>query len=223
LGLDRLMLSFALGAVALLAAGCAHAGSRPTRLLDGRAALAFAPVRGSIIAAGRVLTRASLGRRLDSCLFPGDRKDVPPDEPVVERVGVDGESLTVANSERTQVFACDGGVDPAGERTSPWCHAVSGELEHGQLLDPRLDVLCRDRRRRPLAYVFVEPVPAAQWIGVREGGYVELYEVLAGLPVRVAGTHDVDPEEARATLEITQYDAEGRLLVEGKLEAVVAG
>jgi hypothetical protein len=222
LGLDRLTLCFALGA-ALLAAGCTHGGKRPARLLDGRAALAFAPVRGSVVTASRVLTAAALGERLDSCLFPGDRMNVAPDAPVVERVGVDGESLAVANRDHTQIFACDGGVDPAGERTSPWCHAVAGELEHGRLLDPRLDVLCRDRRRRPLAYVFVEPVPAARWIGVREDGYVELYEVLARLPVRVAATRSVDPENARATLEITQYDAEGRVLVHGNLEAVVAG
>jgi hypothetical protein len=222
LGLDRLMLSLALGA-ALVAAGCAHGGGRPTRLLDGRVAEAFAPVPGSVLTAGRVLTRASLGQRLDSCLLPGERRNVLPDAPVVERVGVDGESLTVANRDRTRVFACDGGVDPAGERTSPWCHAVSGELEHGQLLDARLDVLCRDRRRRPLAYVFVTPVPAARWIGVGEQGYVELYEVLAGLPVRVEDTRAIDLENARATLEITQYDAEGQALVHAKLEAAVAG
>jgi hypothetical protein len=180
-------------------------------------------VPGSVVAAGRVLPRAALGQRLDSCLFRDDRASVAPDARVVERVGVEGESLTLANRDGTEVVACDGGVDPAGEHASPWCHTVSGELEHGHLLDPRLDVLCRDRRRRPLAYVFVEPAPAARWIGVYEQGYVELYEVLAGLPVRVAATRGVDPENARATLEIAQYDAEGRELVHGNLEAVVAG
>jgi hypothetical protein len=50
------------------------------------------------------------------------------------------------------VYACDGGVDPAGERAPPWCGAVVGELDHRQVLDPRLDVICRDRMRRPLAY-----------------------------------------------------------------------
>jgi hypothetical protein len=221
LGLDRLMHCATL-AVALVAAGCAH-GGRPARLLDGRPALHFGPVRGSVVAAGRVVTHSALGRRLDSCLFPSDRADVAPDASVVDRVGVDGESLTVANRDGTEVYACDGGVDPAGERAEPWCHAVSGELEHGRLLDPRLDVLCRDRRRRPLAYVFVEPVAAARWIGIRQDGYVELYEVLAGLPVRVASTRGVDLENARATLEVAQYDAEGRELVDGKLEAAVAG
>jgi hypothetical protein len=223
LGLDRLMLWVAL-AVVLVAAGCGHGGpARPARLLDGRVALHFDPVRGSVVAAGRVLTRSELGRRLDGCLFPGDRASVAPDSPVVERVGVDGESLTVENRDGTNVYACDGGVDASGERAPPWCHTVSGELDHGRLLDRRLDVLCRDRRRRPLAYVFVDPVAAARWIGVREAGYVELYEVLAGLPVRVASTRAVDPANARATFEIAQYDAEGRELVHGELEAAVAG
>ena len=207
----------------LAAAGCGHGDGGPVRLLDGRPALHFGPVHGSVVAAGRVLTRAALGPRLDSCLFPGDRPSVAADAPVVERVGVDAESLTFTNRYGTGVYACDGGVDPAGERAPPWCDAVFGQLEHGRLLDPRLDVVCRDRRRRPLAYAFVEPVPGAQWIGVQQVGYVELYEVLAGLPVRVASTSGVDPDDARATFELTQYDAEGRELVRGELEAAVAG
>ena len=211
--------------VVLAAAGCGHANGdrRPGRLLDGRPALHFSPVHGSVVAAGRLLTRAALGPRLDGCLFPGDRPNVAADAPVVERVGVDAESLTFANRAGTGVYACDGGVDPAGERAPPWCDTVFGQVEHGRVLDPRLDVICRDRQRRPLAYAFVEPVPGAQWIGVQQDGYIELYEVLGGLPVRVAGTRGVDADEARATFELTQYDAEGRELVHGELEAAVAG
>jgi hypothetical protein len=148
---------------------------------------------------------------------------VAPDTTVVERVSVAGESLTFANRDRSGVFACDAGIDPAGERAPPWCHAVFGELSGGRLLDPRLDVICRDRGRRPLAYVFVDPVRAARWIGVRQHGYVELYEVLGGLPVRAATTSGIDLEQAGARVEVTQYDAEGRELVRGELEATVAG
>jgi hypothetical protein len=121
------------------------------------------------------------------------------------------------------VYACDGGIDPAGERRLPWCGTVFGELEHGRLLDPRLDVLCRSRTGVALAYAFVEPVPGARWIGVRQEGYVELYEVLAGLPVRIASGRGVDLRTARATFEVTQYDVEGRELVSGEMEAAVAG
>jgi len=210
-------------AAALAAAGCEHAAARPARLVDGRPAAQFTPLRGSVIASGRVLTRGELGSGLDECLFTGDRDAVATDAPVVERVGVDAESLTVASRDGSGVYACDGGFDPAGERSPPWCHAVFGVREHGRLLDPRLDVLCRDRRRQPLAYAFVEPVPGARWIGVLQRGYTELYEVLAALPVRVASTSGVDRENARAAFEIRQYDAAGRELVRENLEAAVAG
>lgn len=217
MGLDRLMRNVA-AAAAVLAAGCGH-GGRPARLLDGRPAAHFRPVPDSVVGAARVLERADV----DDCLSGADRATVPADTLVVERIGVDSRSLTFANREQTRVYACDGGIDAAGERAPPWCAAVFGELVDGRLLDPRLDVVCRDRARRPLAYAFVDPVAGAHWIGVRQEGYVELYEVLAGLPVRVAGTRGVDVEDARATLEVAQYDAEGHELVHGTLEAAVAG
>jgi hypothetical protein len=142
---------------------------------------------------------------------------------VVERVGVDGESLTFPNRRGTGVYACDGGVDPVGERARPWCGAVFGELVDGRLLDPRLDVLCRTRKGAPLAYAFVQPVAGAHWIGVAQDGYTELYEVLAGLPVRIASTRDVSLDAARARFRVSQYDLVGRLLERGDLEAAVAG
>jgi hypothetical protein len=216
------MVAAAVSAV-FVAAGCEHGGRRPTRLLDDRAALHFTPVRESVVAAGRVLARSELGRRLDACISADDRADVAADTTVVERMSVAGESLTFANRDHSGVFACDAGIDAAGEREPPWCHTVFGELAGGRVLDPRLDVICRDRERRPLAYVFVDPVPAARWIGVRQRGYVELYEVLGGLPVRVASTSGIDLGQAGVRLEVAQYDAEGQELVSGELEATVAG
>ena len=134
-----------------------------------------------------------------------------------------GESLTFANRTGTGVYACDGGIDSAGERRPPWCGQVFGALADGRLLDPRLDVICRDREGAPLAYAFVEPVAGAHWIGVDQGRYTEIYEALAGLPVRVATTRRVSLAHARATFEVTQYDIRGRELVKGDLEASVAG
>ena len=219
MGLDRLM-PYAAG-IALVAAGCHGGGSgRPSRLLDGRPAARFDPVGSSVIASGRVL---DLDGRADDCLARGDRADVTADTAAIERIGVDSQSLTFANRDGSVVYACDGGIDPAGERAPPWCHTVLGQLENGRLLDPRLDVICRDRHATPLAYAFVDPVPGARWIGVRQDGYIELYEVLAALPVRVATTRGVDLERDRATLEVSQYDARGRELVRGELEAAVAG
>jgi hypothetical protein len=180
-------------------------------------------VHGSVIAAGRILRRGALGRRLDECLQRGDRATVAHDTLVVERIGVDGESLTFANRDRTGIYACDGGVDPAGERHLPWCGTVFGELEDGRLLDPRLDINCRDRHDKPLAYAFVQPVAGAHWIGVEQDGYVEIYEAVAALPVRIASTRGVSTQDARATFEVRQYDVEGRELVRSRLETAVAG
>jgi len=208
--------------VVLVAAACGS-GGRARPLLRGGSAQAFGAVRGSALTAARVLRRASLGTRLESCLLRGDRTSVPADAPVVERVGVDGESLTFADSTGSGIYACDGGLDPAGERPLPWCGRVFGERDHGRLLDPRLDVNCRDRRGRAVAYAFVEPVADARWIGVQQKGYLEVYEALAGLPVRVATAEAVEVEEARATFEITEYDAAGHELVQREIQARVAG
>jgi hypothetical protein len=219
--LDRLRLG-ALLLVVLLAAAC-DGGGRPRHLLYCGPAAEFRPVPGSVVAAGRVLTASALGKRLEECLFGRDRGEVAGDAAVVERVGVEGESLTFADRGRTGVYACDGGVDPAGERRAPWCGSVFGELVQGKVIDPRLDVLCRSWDGASLAYAFVEPVPAARWIGVRHKDYVELYEVLAGLPVRIASSGGVDVDADRATFQVAQYDTEGRELVNGELEAAVAG
>ncbi|HEX9380525.1 MAG TPA: hypothetical protein VF891_03425 [Gaiellaceae bacterium] len=214
----------AAGAALLVAvlAGCGSHG-RPKRLLYGEAAAEFRPVAGSVISQGRVLRRTTLGRRLESCLFPGDRAAIPADAVVVERIGVSGESLTFANRRHTGIYACDGGVDPAGERPLPWCGTAFGRLVDGRLLDPRLDVLCQDRKGHSLGYAFVEPVAGARWIGVDQGSYTEIYEVLAGLPVRVASARNVRADEAKAEFDVTQYDVHGRELVTAKLEAAVAG
>jgi hypothetical protein len=211
--------------LALVAAACGDGGAeaRPGRLLDGEPAAEFAPVDGSVLAVGRIVRRASLGSRIDDCLGVSDDRSVAGDAVVVERVGAVGESLTFTDRGGRGVYACDGGIDPAGERRPPWCGLVFGERESGRLLDPRLDVNCRDREQRALAYAFVEPVGAARWVGVRQKGYVEVYEVLAGLPVRIASAHDVSADGARAAFEISQYDVDGRELLRGDLEAGVAG
>jgi hypothetical protein len=207
-------------AVAVLAAGCGGGDDRPARLLDGRPAARFDPVAQGVVTSARLVP---LGDRADQCLAQTDRANVAADTPAVERIGVDGESLTFASRDHSLLYACDGGIDPAGERVTRWCHTVVGSVDGGQLLDPRLDVICRDRKLRPLAYAFVEPVAAARWIGVREDAYIELYEVLGDLPVRVATTRGIDTVDARATFEITQYAAGGRALVSGLMEVAVAG
>jgi hypothetical protein len=214
---DRLTLvTTAFLAVALV--GCDEDG-RPTHLRYGETAAEFKPVPGSVVSIGRVVRGTTLGRRFERCRPPSASHDAL----VVERIGVFGESLTFADRRRSTLFACDGGFDAAGERAPPWCSGSAGRLLDGHLLDPRLDVGCRDRGGRPLAYIWVEPIAGANWIGVDQGPYTEVYEVLAGLPVRIATARHIDARRSRATFAVTQYDAAGRELLQGEVEAGVAG
>lgn len=217
--MDRLrIVVFAL--VTLLAA--CGAAPRPKRLLNGEPAASFAPVEHSVLTAARVVPRSALRDRLAACL-PSGESPIAASALVVERTGVDSESITFTEPSASGVYACDGGVDPAGERLPPWCGTAFGERVDGRLLDPRLDVNCRDREGKPVAYLFVEPLARAHWIGVHQKGYIELYEVLARLPVRVATSTGISIDDAHARIDVAQFDAAGRLLVRGELEAAVAG
>jgi hypothetical protein len=220
-GLDRLRW-LALPLIVCVASGC-DSGGRPEQLLYGERAAEFRPVHGSVISVGRVLRGTTLGRRFAKCVDGFHFTSVAPDARVVERIGVFGESLTLADRSGRILYACDGGVDAAGERSRPWCSSSAGRRFEGRLLDPRLDIACRDRRGRPLAYAWIEPVTGARWIGVDQGKYTEMYEVLAGLPVRVATRSGVELDRSRAAFEVTQYDAHGKELVRATVEAAVAG
>lgn len=217
--MDRLKLTAVVLAAASVLSGCHGGSSPPARLLYGEAAQSFAPVERSVIAVGRVLDPATLGRRFTSCPVTSSSHGGI----VVERIGVFGESLTFTDRRRRTLYSCDGGTDPAGERRPPWCGSSAGRLVHGTLLDPRLDIVCRDRKGAALAYAWVEPVASARWVAVDQGSYAELYEVLAALPVRVATRRGIEVARARARFRITQYDAAGKQLVTGALEAAVAG
>ncbi|HEY2984381.1 MAG TPA: hypothetical protein VGJ38_09535 [Jatrophihabitantaceae bacterium] len=221
MGLDRLKW-LALPLIVCVASGCDSSG-RPERLLYGERAAEFRPVHGSVISIGRVLRGTTLGRRFTRCVDGFRFTSVAPDARVVERIGVFAESLTFADRRGRILYACDGGLDAAGERSPPWCSSSAGRLFERRLLDPRLDIACRDRRGRPLAYAWIEPVAAARWIGVDQGAYTEMYEVLAGLPVRVATKSHIELGRSGAEFEITQYDAHGRELVRATVDAAVAG
>ena len=223
MGLDRLSGTAVLGAALLLLATACDSDSRPKRLLSGEAAAEFRPVEGSVVARARVVSAAFLGRRFTLCLGGMDRAAFPADTLVVERVGAFGESLTFRARGRPYVHSCDGGVDPEGERSPPWCGGSVGRLYDGRLLDPRLDILCQDRAGRRLAYAWVEPAAGVHWIGVDQGSYTELYEVAGRLPVRIASRRGIDQSAAKASFDVSQYDLGGRQLLEVRLEAAVAG
>lgn len=224
MGLDRLSTGITLcaGLLLLAAAGCGKE-ARPKHLLYGEAAAEFRPVEGSVVTQSRILRAAFLGRRFTLCVGRSDRARFPPDTLVVERIGVFAESLTFLDRAGRHVYSCDGGVDASGERPRPWCGGSVGRLFDGRLLDPRLDILCRDPNGRPLAYAWVEPVAGSHWIGVDQGSYTEMYELMGDLPVRIASIRGVRREESRATFKVIQYDVRGRELLKGNLEAAVAG
>jgi hypothetical protein len=204
----------------LVVVGCGDS-SRPKRLLYGEAAAEFRPVEGSVISQVRVLNLGTLGRRFTLCTAQSGHGDFPPHTVVVERIGVFSESLTFADAARKTLYACDGGTDAAAERRPPWCGGSAGILHRGRLLDPRLDVLCRTIDGKPLAYIWIEPIAGAHWVGIDQGPYAELYEVAAGLPVRVGTRSHI--HSSKADFDVTQYDVHGRELVKARLEAAVAG
>jgi hypothetical protein len=218
-GLDRLSISLLVVAAVVLAGCDKDKDTHPDKLLYGEAAQQFTPVSGSVVTAGRMLSGTTLGRRFSSCKPDDARYDAT----VVERIGVFGESLTFKAADGKTLYSCDGGTDPANERKPPWCGGSAGHLVEGKLLDPRLDIICRDRDGHALAYVWIEPIAGAHWVGVDQGAYVELYEVLGEFPVRVASARDVDLGQSRALLVISQYDEHGNQLIGGELEARVAG
>lgn len=190
-------------------AGCA--GTKHVTLLDGSRAARFVPVEQGFLARARLLRSALVG----STCAP-----VPASATIVERIGVAGRSLTFRNGDF--LYACDAGTDPAGEQAPPWCGSSTGKLVAGRLLDPRLDVRCRTEDGRPLAYAWIEPAESARWIGVAQNGFVEVYDVVGGLPVRVASSENVDPG-GRATFDVTHYAGDGTPLIRETLEAGVAG
>jgi hypothetical protein len=204
--------------LALVLAGCDHQHP-PDRLLHGERAATLARVPGSVVTSVRLVRGTTLGRRFEACRPDGVDRDVL----VVERIGVAGESLTFADRRGRTLYACDGGTDPAGEHPPPWCSTSAGRLLEGHLLDPRLDLGCRDRAGRPLAYAWIEPVSGAHWVGVDQGRYEEIYEALGGLPVRIAGSRRIDLGASKASFAVTQYDRSGSALLEGTVEAAVAG
>jgi len=205
--MDRLTAPRALTVVAaglLLAAGCRdHA--KPT----GRVFVGHVRVAG----VGRFRSPP-----LRACLRRFGEFRVTRRTRVVEREGLLGASLTIADPRSPLLYGCD--FTP-GRRTL--CGGAVGEWHAGRLNDPRLDILCTDRARRPLAVAWVVPVPRARAIVVRERRVTEVYPVAGGLPVRIWTRDGVRYERSSAVFDVTQRAADGRTLAHERLHAAVAG
>lgn len=215
-------------AVTLVAlTSCGGGGSPPPQLFDGTVSPDLPPLLkglagGAAMTAARAVPASSLeAGRLRRC---EDWVDASPGSgPVVERVGVNGGSLTFAVG--SHMYGCDAIAQPARDPDrapgDPWCRGAVGRLERGTLNDPRLG-LCTAADGDVTAFAWIQPGPDTAWVVVRDGNDAEVYEVAGGLPVRVTTTEDVDPSGS-ASFDVEEYGADGTRLRGGQLDAQVAG
>jgi hypothetical protein len=138
----------------------------------------------------------------------------------IVRVGATGVSVSYRSG--SALRACDG--DAGSVAAKRWCGRAYGRLARGRLLDPRLDVAgCRTPDDTPVAFAWFEPGPRSSYIAVRQPGYVEVYPVVGGLPVRISTTSAIEDETSGARFRVSEYDSDGRPLRSSTLDARVSG
>jgi hypothetical protein len=202
--------------------GCGG-GAGAKRLLDGSTTVSppvdLQGVEGRIVRTKVRIWRAGGydPQRLGACLARGG--PLPDDRLIVERVGVTGESISFRDASGGVLLGCDNSLGPREDR-HVWCGQQAGELEAHHLKDPRLDVGCQTGDRERMGFVWIEPGTAARYVAVEQRGYTEVYEVAAGLPVRVSTE---DAGDSMATLRYSEHDIHGVLLRRAALRAFVAG
>jgi hypothetical protein len=142
-------------------------------------------------------------------------------EPSVRRMGVAGESVTFRDRSQDGLHACDNstGSREGGRR---WCGGAYGLFRDEALRDPRLDLGCTTREGASLAFAWIDAEPGTRYVVVQQRGYAEVYETVAGLPVRVT-TAAVELESSSATFDVSEHRSDGTLIREYRLEASVSG
>lgn len=214
-------------ALATVAVACSTDDAAPTRLMDGLDA-SPPPVELEGVSNPAVLTKLRVvavaavepGSLAADCLR-GRARAAHPTGRVVERIGVASETVTLRDP--SGLHGCD---DSPGRREGDrrWCGSSFGRLYGGHLRDPRLDIAgCTTADGVAMGFAWVEPTRGARYVVVEQPGYAEVYEIAAELPVRVATTAGVQVEGSRASFDISEHDARGRLLRRYRLEAVPAG
>jgi hypothetical protein len=146
-------------------------------------------------------------------------RDHAPTGPLVSRIGASGLSVTFRTASGRALVACDG-ISPAG---GPWCGRAYGRLDRGRLRDPRLDLACTSASGAPVAFAWFEPGADASFVAVRQAGYVEVYRVAGGAPVRISTTTGISASDSTAAVEVSEHDRRGAFLRASILEARVAG
>ena len=215
-------------ATLVLAAGCSGEDSVPKHLMDDSKAVEPAvELQGithpALLTAVRTIRADDVepGSLAAACLR-GRGRDTQASGQLVERIGVANESVTFRGPSGRSVSGCDNSPGPR-EGSRRWCGGAYGVLYGGRLRDPRLDILCTTGDGRPMGFAWIEPDAKAGYIAVKQPGYTEVYEVAAGLPVRIATTTGVEIEGSHATFDLSQHDSNGRLIRKYRLDARVAG
>lgn len=135
----------------------------------------------------------------------------------VIRTGPLIDSVTLRADRDARIYGCDR-TGVAFERRR-WCATAVGTLRGRRVTDPRLQLLCRDRRGRRVATAWVNPSARARRVVVDDIAY----PAAGGLPIRVASTRGIDYARARARFDIRELDGRGRLVVRRRLLAQVSG
>jgi hypothetical protein len=150
----------------------------------------------------------------------GPARDARPAGHIVERIGVDSETVTLRDP--SSLSGCDNSPG-VREENRRWCGSSFGRLYGGRLRDPRVDIAgCRTADGTPLGLAWIEPGRDARYVVIGHTGYAEVYAVAGALPVRIA-TIDVHVEGSRASFAISEHDSQGRLLRRYELDAFPAG
>ena len=209
----------------LLGGGCGNSEHRAT-LADGSPGAATPTVlkklgASAILTAVRTVSMRSLDARGRACVALAAGRALTPDETVVERVDHFGASVTFRPRNGPFVFGCTGATRSPGV-LGEWCGHVVGEIRGGHLVDPRLDIACRTPAGVAIGSAWIEPVPHARWIVVRDHALAQIYRRTASLPIRVT-TQVVDVPTATGVFRIEQYDAEGTRVSEATVRTAVAG
>lgn len=220
------MLLVVLAAAALLA-GCFGGGDDESRLLlDGSPAGEAVELEGVdddvVVTAHAVVPTEALDQDSKAATCLAERfQETDPGPDAVVRTGVRTESVTFLEAGGQALLGCSN--SPGPRERGRWCGSSFGQLRTGALTDPRLDIGCRARDGTPIGFVWVQPGKGTQYVAVAQPGYTEVYEVAGELPIRIATADGVDLETSSARFEVSEHDAEGRLLREQTFEAFVAG
>jgi hypothetical protein len=226
--LPRLALQSIAIVIVVLAVACNGDEQTPSRLIDGSPTRAL-PVELEGLMASPVLTDVRIARvgqlELDSTSASCLQRDwdAEPAGQMVERTGVSSETVTFRNGSGDGLYGCDNSVGPR-EEDRRWCGGAFGRLYSGHLRDPRLDMGgCITENRELVGFVWIEPSRDSRYVAVEQPGFAEVYRVAGGLPIRVATTSGIEIGGSRATFDLSEHDARGRLLRKYRLEAAVAG